>query len=161
MSENTVNKHEPLPKGNTTTTVKKESRQKQIALKARIKYREHALQGYKRHLKQGTFPKRMKSLKPYPKMESPKAQEVINDACQRVDKIILEHMIQDQVENLNQDQASLDLLKKEQHKAKAKPKTNPKKAMITVLQLQQELKDLQAKYTELSQKLMKQEPQES
>ena len=157
MSENTVNKHGPLPKGNTTTTVKKESRQKQIALKARIKYREHALQGYKRHLKQGTFPKRMKSLKPYPKMESPKAQEVINDACQRVDKIILEHMIQDQVENLKQDQASLDLLKKEQHKAK--PKTTPKTP--TVLQLQHELKDLQAKYTELSQRLMKQEPQES
>ena len=90
-------------------------------------------------------------------MESPKAQEVINDTCQRVDKIILEHMIQDQVENLKQDQASLDLLKKEQHKAK--PKTTPKTP--TVLQLQHELKDLQAKYTELSQRLMKQELQES
>ena len=167
MSENMVHKesHLPigLPKGSilSENVVKKECRQKQIALKARIKYREHALQGYKRHLKQGTFPKRVKSLKPYPKMDSLKAQAVINDGCQLVEKIILEQMIQDQVENLKQDQASLDLLKKErqQHKAKKIPKTDPKTP--TMLQLQHELKDLQAKYTDLSQKLMKQEPQES
>ena len=154
MSEN---KESPLPKGNTT--MKKESQQKQIALKARIKYREHALQGYKRHLKQGTFPKRMKSLKPYPKMNTPKAQGVINEACQRVEKIILEYMIQDQAENLKQDQTSLDLLNKEQRKAKTLKQTKTDQPMVTVLQLQRELKDLQAKYTDLSQKLMKQEPQ--
>ena len=139
--------------------MKKESQQKQIALKARIKYREHALQGYKRHLKQGTFPKRMKSLKPFPKMNTPKAQGVINEACQRVEKIILEYMIQDQAENLKQDQTSLDLLKKEQRKAKTLKQTKTDQPMVTVLQLQRELKDLQAKYTDLSQKLMKQEPQ--
>ena len=139
--------------------MKKESQQKQIALKARIKYREHALQGYKRHLKQGTFPKRMKSLKPYPKMNTPKAQGVINEACQRVEKIILEYMIQDQAENLKQDQTSLDLLNKEQRKAKTLKQTKTDQPMVTVLQLQRELKDLQAKYTDLSQKLMKQEPQ--
>ena len=122
-----------------------------MALKARIKYREHALQDYKQHLKNGTFPKRIKSIKPYPTMDTPEAQAKVNEACQQVDKIILDHMIQEQERKLKEDQDSLQTIKKtcsqqrQQHKAR---KLEP--AMV---HLQRELKELQAKYTELCQKL--------
>ena len=69
--------NENLPK----KTMLKDYRQKQLAVKARIKYREHTLQGFKQHLKNGTFPRRMKSIKPCPKMETPEAQAIVNAAC--------------------------------------------------------------------------------
>ena len=82
--------NENLPK----KTMLKDYRHKQLAVKARIKYREHNLKGFKQHLKNGTFPRRMKSIKPYPKMETPEAQTIVNEACQQVDKVILDQMIQ-------------------------------------------------------------------
>ena len=143
----------------------KEYQQKQIALKARIKYREHSLQHLSGHLKNGTFPKRMKSIKPYPKMDTPQAQTIVNQACQHVDKVILGQMIQDQALKFKQDQDSLQTMKKArlQQRQQRKAERDPKNSMITVVQLQRELRDLQAKYTELCQKLtpVKQEPQES
>ena len=86
----------------------KEYRQKQLALKARIKHRTHSLQGYKQHLKNGTFPKRMKSIKPYPKMDTPQAQARVNEACQQVDKVILDQMVHEQALKLKQDQESYE-----------------------------------------------------
>ena len=143
----------------------KEYRQKQIALKARIKYREHTLKHLSGHLKNGTFPKRMKSIKPYPQMETPKAQAIVNEACQQVDKVILGQMIQEQALKLEQDQDSCQTLKKERLQQRKQRKATVRKSMITVVQLQRELGDLQSKYTELYQKLnnapVKQESQES
>ena len=147
-----------------------ECRQKLIALNARIKYRENALKGFKQHLKQGTFPRRVKSIKPYPKMDTPEAQNVVNAACEEVNKIILDQLIQEQTLKLKQDQDCYQTLKKvrqdQRQASKAKtlktlnkePKKTPK---VLVLQLQRELKDLQTKYMKLEQTLKKQEPQES
>ena len=143
----------------------KEYQQKQIALKARIKYREHTLKHLSGHLKNGTFPKRMKCIKPYPKMETPEAQTIVNEACQQVDKVILGQMIQEQALKLKQDQDSCQTLKKERLHQRKQRKATVKKSMITVVQLQRELGDLQSKYTELYQKLnnapVKQESPES
>ena len=145
----------------------KEYQQKQLATKARIKYREQTLQQLSGHLN-GTFPKRMKSIKPYPKMETPKAQTIVNEACQQVDKVILGQMIQDQALKLKQDQDSLQTMKKERLQQRQQRKATVKNFkkephMTTVIQLQRELRELQSKYTELCQKLtpVKQEPQES
>ena len=132
-----------------------------MALKARIKHRVQSLQSYKQHLKNGTFPKRMKSIKPYPTMDTPQAQAKVNEACQQVDKVLLDQMVYEQALKLKQDQESYETLRKQQQEARQQrktktletTKTNPKKPMITVLQLQQELKDLQSKYKELCQKL--------
>ena len=157
MSENVVHKesHLPigLPKGSilSENVVKKEYRQNQMALKARIKHRTQSLQSYKQHLKNGTFPKRMRSIKPYPKMDTPQAQAKVNESCQLVDKVILGQMIQEQTLKLKEDQDSLQTIKKARKLVKEP----------TVLQLQRELKDLKAKYRDLSQKLMKQESPES
>ena len=143
----------------------KEYQQKQIALKARIKYWEHTLKHLSGHLKNGTFPKRMKSIKPYPQMDTPEAQTIVNEACQQVDKVILGQMIQEQALKLKQDQDSCQTLKKERLQQRKQRKATVKKSMITVVQLQRELGDLQSKYTELYQKLnnapVKQESQES
>ena len=142
----------------------KEYRQKQIALKARIKYREHTLKHLSGHLKNGTFPKRMKSIKPYPQMDTPEAQTIVNEACQQVDKVILGQMIQEQALKLKQDQDSFQTLKKERQEQRKQCKATVKKEP-TMLQLQRELRDLQSKYTLLYQKMertpVKEEPQES
>ena len=162
MSENAVYKesHLPigLPKGSilSENVVKKEYRQNQMALKARIKHRTQSLQSYKQHLKNGTFPKRMKSIKPYPKMDTPQTQAKVIEACQLVDKVILGQMIQEQTLKLKEDQDSLQTIKKTRLQQRQASRKEP-----TVIQLQRELKDLQAKYRDLSQKLMKQESPES
>ena len=59
-----------------------------MTIKARIKYREHAIKGFRKHLKNATFPQRMKSIKPYPKMTSPEAQAIVNAACDQVQSVI-------------------------------------------------------------------------
>ena len=83
----------------------------------------------------------MKSIKPYPQMETPKAQAIVNEACQQVDKVILGQMIQEQALKLKQDQDSCQTLKKErlQQRKQRKAEREPKKSMITVVQLQREL----------------------
>ena len=42
-------------------------RQKLMTIKARIKYREKVIKAFRKHLKHGTFSKRMKSIQPYQK----------------------------------------------------------------------------------------------
>ena len=130
-------------------------RQKLMIIKARIKYRENAIKTFRKHLKNGTFPKRMKSIKPYPKMNKPEAQAVVNAACDQVQCVILDQMILDEEKKLTEDQESYEVLKvqrqgdRQQHLKT--PKKKPKKS--TVAQLQQELADLQAKYTQLYKQL--------
>ena len=140
----------PTEKG---STVLRGYRQKLMTIKARIKYREHTLKLLRGHLKNGTFPPRMKSIKPYPKMTSPEAQANVNAACQQVERVILDQMIQEQELKLKQDQDSCQTMKKqrESHRQQFKPPQNPKKS--TVVQLQRELKELQLKYTRLCSKL--------
>ena len=134
-----------------------------IVIHNRMKNRDQKLQGLKQHLKQGTFPKYMKSLKPYPIMETPEAQALVNEACQQVEKVMLNQRIQDYERKLQQDRAGLQTLKEtrreQRQKLNATAKASSKK--VTVSQLQQELRDLQAKYTELSQKLIKPKSKES
>ena len=141
--------NENLPK----KTMLKDYRQKQLAVKARIKYREHTLQGFKQHLKNGTFPRRMKSIKPYPKMETPEAQAIVNEACDQAQSVILDQIIQEEEKKLSQDQDSCQTMRKQREGARQQRKThqNPKKP--TVAQLQRELRDLPTKYTLLCQKL--------
>ena len=66
--------------------------QKLQTLKARIKYREHTIKSLRHHLKKGTFPKRLKTLRPYPKMETPESQAIVNAACKQVHCVILDKM---------------------------------------------------------------------
>ena len=143
----------------TLVKSKKEYLQQYVTLHARIKHREKAIQGFQQHLRNGTFPKRMKSLKPYPTMESPEAQTKVNEACQQADQVILEQRIQDCERKLQQDRASLQTLK-DTRREQRQQQSKTKKGEPTVLQLQKELRDLQAKYTELSQKV-EPRPQES
>ena len=102
---------EPMEENNPMeTTVKskkptlKSYRQKLQAIEARIKYREKAIKGFRNHLKKGTFPKRFKSLRPLPKMESSETQTVVNAACEQVHCVILDQMILDEERKLAQDQ---------------------------------------------------------
>ena len=48
-------------------TTLQEKRPKRMTVQARIKYRERVNKAFRKHLKNGTFPKRMKSIKLYPK----------------------------------------------------------------------------------------------
>ena len=125
-------------------------RQKLQTLQARIKYRENAIKGFRNHLKKGTFPKRFKSLKPYPKMETPESQVIVNTACQQVECVILDQMVLDEERKLTEDQTRYQTMKQERVEQLKVPR-KPKK--YTVSELRQELKDLQSKYTELCSKL--------
>ena len=79
---------EPAVKSETSDkpvkTKLKQYRQKLMTIKARIRYREQAIKNFRKHLKNSTFPQRMKSIKPYPKMSSPEAQKIVNAACDQV-----------------------------------------------------------------------------
>ena len=46
----------------------------------------------------------MKSIKPYPKMGSPESQKIVDAACDQVQCIILDIMIQDEEKKLTEDQ---------------------------------------------------------
>ena len=139
----------------TTCMSKKEYRQKWMTLKARIKYREQTLAQWRRHLTDDTFPKQMPTIKPYPKMESSHTQTLVNEACHEVKKIILTQMIRDVQAKLEYDQNSLQTLKKERQEQRQQKKAKSLKP--TLQQLQSELKELQAKYTDLAQKVVPQE----
>ena len=135
----------------------KEYQQQYVVLHARIKYREKAIQGFKQHLKNGTYPKRFKSLKPYPAMDTPESQTIVNQACQQADQVILDQRIQDYERKLQQDRASLQSLKEARREERQQHKT--RKVEPTVLQLQQELRDLRSMYKELSQKVEPRPPE--
>ena len=129
-------------------------RQKVLALQARITYREKAIKGIRQHLKRGTFPKRFKSLKPYPKMDSLETQAVVNAACQQVECLILDQMILDEEKKLTQEQTEYQTMKKEREdKRSQRVKTTRKTQKMSVAQLRLELVDLQSKYAQLCQHL--------
>ena len=140
---------ENMNRGEVKPVMKKQQsyRQKMQAVQARMKYREKLIKGFRQHLQKGTFPKRFKSLKPYPKMSTPESQAIVNAACQQVECVILDQMILEEDVKLKQDQSLCQALKEERNL----PKT-PKKSM-SMVQLKQELKELQSKYNELCRKL--------
>ena len=152
---------EPIKENNPMeTTVKskkptlKSYRQKLQAIQARIKYREKAIKGFRNHLKKGTFPKRFKSLRPFPKMESPETQAVVNAACEDVHCVILDQMILDEEKKLVQDQDNYKTMKKQRECERSQLlKTSKKPQKLSVAQLMRELTDLQSKYTQLCNQL--------
>ena len=149
QSEPTEKNMEPTVKSKKSTL--KSYRQKLQAIQARIKYREKAIKGFKNHLKKGTFPKRFKSLRPYPKMESPETQAVVNAGCEQVHCVILDQMLLDEEKKLVQDQTSYQAMKKERESTRSQLPRKPQK--MSVAQLMQELTDLQSKYAQLYQQL--------
>ena len=129
-------------------------RHKAQALQARIKYRQKAIKGIRQHLKKGTFPKRFKSLKPYPKIDSPETQAVVNAACQQVECLVLDQMILDEERKLTQEQAEYQALKELRLRERSQVVKTPRKPQkMSVARLRQELADLQSKYTQLCQQL--------
>ena len=151
--ENDVTTEEP-PKKRTKRTQRRK-RQTLQTLQARIKYREQAIHCLNNHLKKGTFPKRFKSLRPYPIMQTRKSQAIVKAACQQVESVLLDQMIQEESMKLKQDQTRYEVMKQERQSERARVPRKPK--TVSVLQLQQELKALQAKYEQLSSKLENQE----
>ena len=152
---------EPIEENNPMeTTVKskkptlKSYRQKLQAIQARIKYREKAIKGFRNHFKKGTFPKRFKSLRPFPKMESSEIQTVVNAACEQVHCVILDQMILDEERKLTQDQDMYQTLKNKREGQRSQLlKTSRKPRKSTVAKLMQKLTDLQSKYTQLCSQL--------
>ena len=128
---------------------KKGYRQKLQTLQARIKYRQQAINCLRHHLKKGTFPKRFKSLRPYPKMESPESQAIVNAACGQVHGVILNQMMIEEEKKLKQDETRYQTMKKDRRQ----PKTAQTPKKPTVVHLQQQLADLQSKYTVLCSQL--------
>ena len=126
-------------------------RQKLQTLQARIKYREQVIKGMRQHLQKGTFPKRFKSLKPYPKMYTAESQAIVNAACQQVESVIFDQTTLDEEMKLSEDKNLYQTMKEERNLSQ-KPR-NPTRMAVMVGVLQQELKDLQSKYNELYTKL--------
>ena len=124
-------------------------------MKARVRYREHAIKGFRKHLKNGTFPQRMRSIKAYPKMSSPESQKIVDAACDQVQCLILDVMTQEEGKKLKEDQETYKTILTQrqsdrQHLSVKKPQ-KPKKP--TMAQLQLELAELQKKYTQLCTRL--------
>ena len=145
---------EPVKQEETKPVMKKRQqsyRQKLQAVKARMKYREKMIKGFRHHLERGTFPKRFKSLKPYPKMETAESQALVNAACQQVECVVLDQMILQEELKLKQEQALCQTMKEERQVELSKKSKKPK--MLTMAHLKQELKELQAKYSNLCEKL--------
>ena len=161
MEDNTAlgDQSEPSEKNIEPTVKSKKStlrsyRQKLQAIQARIKYREKAIKGFRHHLKKGTFPKRFKSLRPFPKMESPETQAIVNAACDQVHCVILDQMILDEENKLTQEQSEYHAMKKEREGERSQlVKTTRKPQKMSVAQLRQELADLQSKYAQLYQQI--------
>ena len=158
MSAITIIKEDPAvdmsePTQKSKKAVLRGYRQRLMTIKARIRYHEYALKTFRKHLKNGSFPQRMKSIKPYPKMNSPEAQSIVNEACDQVQCVILDQMILDEEKKLMEDQDSYQALKVQRQGDRQQLTTpkNPKKPTMT--QLQQELKELQSTYTQLCSKL--------
>ena len=154
IKENTTIGDQSKPTEKNMKTALKSYRQKLQAIQARIKYREKAIKGFRNHLKKGTFPKRFKSSRPFPKMESPETQAVVNEACEDVHCVILDQMILDEEKKLVQDQDNYKTMKKQRECERSQLlKTSKKPQKLSVAQLMQELTDLQSKYTQLCNQL--------
>ena len=91
---------------------KKGDRQKLQTLQARIKYRQQAIKCLRHHLKKGTFPKRFKSLRPYPKRGPPESQAIVNAACGQVHSVILDQMMIEEEKKLKQDETKYQSMKR-------------------------------------------------
>ena len=142
---------------------RKEYLQQYSRLNVRIRQRKQAVRELNQHLEKGTLPKRMNHfLKSHPPMQTPEGTVKVKEALQQVGQAILTEKVQDYERKLQGDQASLQTLKetrRKQRQQKLASKTKDKSSKkVSVLQLQQELQDLQAKYTELSQKLSPAKP---
>lgn len=70
-------------------------RQKLMSIKARIRYREQTIRGFRKHLKNGTIPKRIKSLLPSQKWRH-LSQVIVSAACDQVQSVILDQMMQEE-----------------------------------------------------------------
>lgn len=151
MKDSSMNQEEPDVKPMMKGKKHKQTsyRHRMQAVQARIKYREKLIKGFRQHQQKGTFPKRFKSLKPYPRMSTPESQTIVNTACQQVECVILDQMVLEEEFKLKQDQTVCQSMKEEQKIEQSKA---PRKSM-SVIQLQQELADLQSKYSELCDKL--------
>ena len=123
-------------------------RQKLQTLQARIKYREQAIKGMRQHLQKGTFPKRFKSLKPYPKMYTAESQAIVNAACQQVENVIFDQSTLDEEKKLAEDKNLYQTMKEERNLSQ-KPR-KPTRMAVMVGVLQQELRDLQSKCSDLT-----------
>lgn len=77
----------------------KEYRQKLMTINARIRNREQAIKRFRKHLKNDTFPKRMKSIKPHLKMEYPESRTMVNAASDQVQSVILVCILQEEEKN--------------------------------------------------------------
>ena len=86
-------------------------------------------------------------------MSSPEAQAIVNAACDQVQSVILDQMIQEEEKKLSQDQDSYQTMRKQREGDRQQLKVPKKTKKPTVAQLQQELADLQSKYTQLCSKL--------
>lgn len=102
--DNIEEKQSTPTKSMPVKTKLKDYGQKLIILKVRIRYREHVIKIFRKHLKNGTFPQRMKSIKRYPKMGSPESQKIVDAACDQVQCVILDIMILDEEKKLTEDQ---------------------------------------------------------
>ena len=133
-------------------------RQKLQAIYARIKYREQTVKSLRGHLKKGTFPKRFKSLRLYPKMDTPESQAIVNADCEQVNCVILEQLTLEEEKKLIMEQACYQAMKEKRAMEEQEQKENQSRAdgkpkMLTVEDVMQELADLRSKYTELCSKL--------
>ena len=133
----------------------RKNQQKRLALQARLKYREQTIKAFQRHLKQGTFPKRMKSIKPFPKMNTSEGQAIVNEACEQVQKLILDQMLVEEQQKLTQEQEMYQTLKEQQltervlrKKSEPRQPRKPSKKS-SVAQLQEELTLLQTSVAQL------------
>ena len=112
----------------------------QTAIYARIKYRQRRIQTFKTHLQKGTFPPRMKSIKPIPKMNTPESQRIVTAACEQAQRVLLDQMLIEEEKKLTRDEG---LLQRKQRK-RSKP---------SMAQVLKDLVELQEKYHQACQAL--------
>ena len=135
-----MNLHEGNMSGDSVKTPSKGLKEKQqSAIYSRIKYRERRIQTLKTHLQKGTFPPRMKSMKPIPKMETPESQRIVTAACEQAQRVLLDQMLVEEEKKLTKDQGLFQWKKK-----RSKP---------YITQVLKDLQELQDKYDQACQVL--------
>lgn len=99
----------------------------------------------------------MKSIRPYPKMNSSEAQAIVNAACDQVQCVILDQMVLEEQKKLTQDQERYATLKEQRQGERRQRQKHPKSQAFfpkkpkkpTMAQLQEELAILQANVSQL------------
>ena len=126
--------------GESVKTPSKGIKEKQqTAIYSRIKYRERRIQTLKTHVQKGTFPPRMKSIKPIPKMATPESQRIVTAACEQAQRVLLNQMLMEEEKKLTQEQGLFQWKKK-----RSKP---------SITQVLKDLQELQDKYHHVCQVL--------